>query len=78
MSTEYGFITSGPGRSDVMQSTTMSGIDRSIQNANIADREKWLVSLRDRKADLGERLPNLSSKQDNLKQQKEMLRFQEE
>ena len=53
MSTEYGFITSGPGRSDVMQSTTMSGIDRSIQNANIADREKWLVSLRDRKADLG-------------------------
>ena len=67
-----------PGRSDVMQSTIMSGIDRSIQNANIADREKSLVSLRDRNTDLGERLSKLSSEQDNLTQQKEMLKFQEE
>ena len=67
-----------PGRSDVMQSTIMSGIDRSIQNAKIADREKSLVSLIDRKADLGERLSKLSSEQDNLTQQKEMLKFQEE
>ena len=67
-----------PGRSDVMQSTIMSGIDRYIQNANIAGREKSLVSLRDRKADLGERLSKLSSEQDNLKQQKEMFGFQEE
>ena len=67
-----------PGRSDVMQSTIMSGIDRSIQNANIADREKSLVSLRDRKRDLGERLSKLSSEQDNLTQQKEMLKCQEE
>ena len=66
-----------PGRSDVMQSTIMSGIDRSIQNAKIADREKSLVSLIDRKADLGERLSKLSSEQDNLTQQKEMLKFQE-
>ena len=66
-----------PGRSDVMQSTIMSDIDSSIQNANIANREKSLVSLRDRKADLGERLSKLSSEQGNLTQQKEMLKFQE-
>ena len=65
-----------PGRiDDVMQSTVR--LDRSI-GIDRTDRERSLEFLRDRKAELGERLSKLRQQKEMLKLEEQQLKFQEE
>ena len=65
-----------PGRiDDVMQSTVR--LDRSIR-IDRTDRERSLQFLRDRKAELGERLSKLRQQKEMLKLEEQQLKFQEE